>query len=363
MLIPDKAMLPTPNDIHSIILASLGVLLVVLSSVDLLSTTLHIARGGGPITQRLSHALWRTLLAIHQRRRIHCVLTHGGLVIVLMILLCWLLMLWFGWALIYVSDPSAVILSDIEQPVGFLDRLLFAGLVMFSLGQGSWAVDDPLWHTVSVLTVGSGVIFLTLAITYLVPFVSAAVDKRSLAGLLWAAGETPEELIDRACDAERAEALASMLQTLTERITQLSQKYLSYPMLYFVHSADLRLAIGPRIAALDEAISIMRHGCNHGVHVDPVTLESTSRSVTLLLDTLARLHLRSKPDEPRIPRLSKMSLPACFEPVSDATFAERMHDLRERRSTLAAFVRRDGWSWGDIFETEAVDPDEPKQDA
>ncbi len=86
--------------------------------------------------------------------------------------------------------------SDTNLPADLVGKIYFAGYTIFTLGNGDY---QPLggWRIVTVIANATSLIIVTLSISYLIPLLSAVVEKRVLAGRIsplptsTSAGEVP----------------------------------------------------------------------------------------------------------------------------------------------------------------------------
>ena len=91
----------------TVVLLSLGALLVFSALVDVAWTTVAAGSGAGPLSGRLGRTLWRGALALHGRRPSGPLLSAAGVAIVLAVLLMWITLVLLGWLLVR-ADRSMV---------------------------------------------------------------------------------------------------------------------------------------------------------------------------------------------------------------------------------------------------------------
>ncbi|HEY9884495.1 MAG TPA: hypothetical protein V6C98_12880, partial [Thermosynechococcaceae cyanobacterium] len=102
-------------------LGFLGLAIISVTGFDVLSTTLSISGGGGPITARVATGLWNLVLKQHHscrrdRQASHRRLTKLGYGIALSPIVIWLALIWMGWTLIFSATPEAVANAETEVP-------------------------------------------------------------------------------------------------------------------------------------------------------------------------------------------------------------------------------------------------------
>ena len=325
-----------------IILAGVGLVLVAVAVVDQYVTTIAV-RGGGPLSSRVVDMLWRP--AVRSRRMTHAILSWYGTLMVAAIVLTWIVLLYTGWSLVFLSHPDAVVSATTGEPVGLWERLYFTGYVVTTLGNGELRPGGLPWQIGTLLAALSGLGVITLAITFIMPVLGAVVHKRQVARTIHGFGATPADIVANGWDGTGFTALATHLANLVPELASLAQQHMAYPVLHHFHSEDRRTALAPMIAVLDDALTLLRYGVKPKHRLDAITLRATAEGVEVLLEALGAAHIdpsSDPPDEPSIDILRGMDIPT----VADDEYADATSELAQRRCLLIAFVASDGWHWG-----------------
>jgi Ion channel len=236
-----------------------GVALLVVTAVDALWTTVWLDGGGGPLTNCLSRGLWRSAHAVARPHR-HRLLSAAGPVILLAVFAMWVALLLAGWALIFLSSHAAVLDSRTQQPASVIGQLYFVAYSVFTLGNGDYVPQPGLWQLATAAMAGSGLFLITLAITYLLPVLSAVVEKRALASQINALGNHASQVVTTAWDGNGFAELAPQLMAVTSSLGRLAEQHLAYPVLEYFHTSDRQKASAPAIANLDEALTTICYG-------------------------------------------------------------------------------------------------------
>ena len=192
-----------------------GLAIVALALVDLLWTTIAAGSGGGPLTRRLGAVLWRGALALHARRPGHGLLASAGPVIVFSLFLSWVATVLAGWCLVFLSTEDAVRESSTGLAADVVDRIYFTGYTVFTLGIGDYRPGDGVWQLLTVAATGTGLVLVTVGITYLVGVASAVTERRQLASSIAALGDNAESILVRAWNGRDFGALRDHLVSLT----------------------------------------------------------------------------------------------------------------------------------------------------
>ena len=96
--------------------------------------------------------------------------------------------------------PRVRVVGDVGDRVGYQGsgrpgrEDLFRWLHHIHLGNGDYAPTGA-WRVVTMVASASGLMIVTLSITYLVPLLSAVVEKRALAGRISILGSTVPEMV------------------------------------------------------------------------------------------------------------------------------------------------------------------------
>jgi len=323
----------------STLLVLLGSVLLLLAAWDVFITTLTL-RGGGPVVRRVTRLAWSGLLALHRRGVRPGLLGFGGGLAVSLSLILWVILLAAGWGMVFAGLPGAVIDGSTGAPADLLSRLYFAGFNLFTLGVGDYRPSGPLAQALTVAASASGLLAITLTITYLGPVVSGGVSRRALAGEISLLGQTPDEII-KAARAQGADRFASRLQGLAPAILEMAEKHLAYPVLDYFHSPDPRLALPLRLAGLYEALLAL--SCGRDDHAKVV------RDYQAVLEAIEIYVRRLGPyaadgnDAPEPPAPDLGGLAVDHEKVVTVQTA-----AATTRRRLRSMVERDGWAWGDV---------------
>lgn len=328
----------------SAVLPLAGAALLLATAYDLIQTVFDVGQGGGPVTGRASRLLWWGVLGLRRWGTSHRTVEQLGIAVVLSVVATWLVGIWMGWTLVLNGEPLAVVATATGRPATFWERAYFAVSSLFVLGNGEFQGGTTGWRFVVGGTAVTGLLVVTLSITYLLPVIQAASERRQLAATIFALGDTPQEIVLSVWDGKDVSELHDHLTTLLPSLTSMGQRHLAYPVLHFFHSSSRRSAIAPAIAALDEALAIVRYGLDATEH-ESSSFTATRRAIGEFLPTLQLFPVGAEePPTPPLDRLRDCGLPIRQEDE----FARALESDRERRQLLLATVQEDGWEWDDV---------------
>ncbi|WP_412062232.1 potassium channel family protein [Rubrivirga sp. IMCC45206] len=255
--------------------AALGALVVVLAVVDVVWTTLAAA-GAGPLSRALGRAVWAAT-GHHP--------IAGPLTLVATAAL-WTGLFWLGWALVFMAEPGAVVSASTDLPATAWERVYFAGYTVITLGLGDFVPSTTGWRLATTVSAATGLIFITLGVTYYTSVLSAVVHRRRLASLVGALGESPAAIVANAWDGAGFNGLGSVLTTLADHLAQLDRQHQAYPVLHAFGEREPERAAPVQIARLAEALSLF--GAVTGDNrPPPAPLHAAAGAMGALLDTLA----------------------------------------------------------------------------
>lgn len=330
----------------NLLAAALGLLLLALLLADVTTTTLS-TRGSGPLSGQLAHRLWSAALWLHRRRESHGLLERMGVLILSATLAMWLLLLWLGWGLLFLAGSPAVVDSSSGTAAAWPQVFYFAGYTLITLGNGEFRPEGALWQLATVLTATLGFFVVTLAVTYLLSVLPVVVLRRQVASYLAGLGLEPQALVLRCWRSANCSGLADHVPTLAQGIGTLAQQHLAFPIVHYFHASRTSTVFSLRLAALDETLTILRHGLVDEREETARQLEPLRAAIDELLVSLQGDFLTASDEAPPPPSLEPLR--AAGLPVRDeAAFAEALRAEAGRRRKLLALVRQDGWRWAQI---------------
>lgn len=325
-----------------VLAGTLGVIVVGAAMLDVVWSTLSTS-GGGFLTRKMSHWLWQLALVVHRRVNSQRLLEASAPAIVLAVVGIWILLLWCGWTLIFSASPEAVIDATHRLPATLSDRIYFVGSTLFTLGIGDFVPGMPRWRVLTALASINGLFTVTLAITYVIPVVSAATAKRQLALFIHSLGDTASAIVANGWNGRDFAGLEPQLAQIAPMLLLHSERHLVYPVLHYFHPVESEAVLSTKIVALDDAVTLLTH-C---VREDVRPAENVLRALRYAQDVFLRRvqhHFATRRDEvPGVPGLD--SVRAAGVPLLEPTNLHRVfEDASERREWLSGLLYSDGWN-------------------
>lgn len=200
------------------------------------------------------------LLQVHRSHDSQRALAYAGPLIAILTVLGWILMSWTGWLLIFSAGTESLVRATTGEPADIWARLYFTGYTLFTLGLGDYRPEGAVWQVLTALAVGNGFMVISLSASYLIPLVSVATSKRSVALYIHGLGASPSQILTTMWDGRGFSSLSQHLVTLTLAIIQAGQQHLAYPVLHYFQSTEARAALTVQIAKLGEVLDLLEHG-------------------------------------------------------------------------------------------------------
>ncbi|WP_161887719.1 potassium channel family protein [Pontibacter russatus] len=321
-----------------------GIALVAVTATDLIYTA-FAPRGSGIISGPVTFAVWRLFFYAGRLTKGRAALTGAGVVIVFTILMTWVLLLWAGNYFIYASDKAAVVSSTSHIPADNLERIYFTGYTLSTLGNGDFVPGTDGWKIYTAFISFTGLMFITIAITYMVPVLSAVTRRRALSIRIASIGSSPQRILLDNWDGTDFKKLEDQFQSLTSEIIHQGQMHLSYPVLHYFQHEDKEASLLPNLAALDEAITILLLYIPERLRPEDQYLVPLRKAITTFLDSITSLYIN--PDKSDVPALEAGELRQAQVPLLQPDM-QAFGELSKRRRALKAMVEYNGWKWKEI---------------
>ena len=214
-----------------LLLAGLGLLVVVM--IDFVLTTI-----GASVRTILSGAVASGAFAALKglSRGSTKPLPHhaSGPVVMICVAAVWILGVWLGWTLVFLSDPTSVSWSATDEIAEFWGVFGHAGRQVSTLGSGSTDPEGTTWYVVGVLGAISGMIVMTLGVSFILTTTATVAGGRALCGLT------------EALDVADREAATTVLPALAEVVAGLN----SAPFALYYSSSVATRRLPNRLAVL-----------------------------------------------------------------------------------------------------------------
>lgn len=324
-----------------------GFLLLTLTVIDLLSTALA-PNGAGFITGRLSKGLWKVFQFFSRNVGTRRILEAAGPLITAFLLVNWLILIWAACTIMICSENESVMNMETNTPARLISKIYFTGYTLSTMGNGDMEPGDGFWEFFTAFFSFSGLILISIAISYLIPVLSAEIEKRRLSVYITTLGCSASEIIENNWNGQDAKALEAHFGRLTLMIIAHAQNHNAYPILHFYHSSNKKEAFALNLTNLDEALTLMLLHLSEAQRPGNSELFPLRKAISNYLITIKTAFVRAASEAPPLPVLTnfkKMNIPY----TSDSTELVRHYQQwEERRKALLGLIRDDGWRWEDL---------------
>ena len=332
----------------------LGIAVLLLVVTDLVLTT-FAPSGSGLFSDRLRRWIWSAFLKLSGRKGSSEILNYAGPVTVVIWLTGWMLLIWAGNALIYISDPDSIVSAANMRSTTWMEKVYFTGYTLSTLGSGEFIPYSTGWQFYSAFISFSGFIFITVALTYLYSVVTNDINRRKVSLKIYHTGSTPQEILLRFWNGRDFSRLTNDLTTISEQILQVAQNHMAYPVLHNFHSTKREVSLAINIACLDEALTLLLLYKPKDVAPSLPELYSLRSAITYYLQTLRNAFITPADEDPPAPEMGPLlanDLPLHGEPFHELTG----DDVKLRRKLLKGLLSSQGWDWNAIESYHSRDP-------
>jgi hypothetical protein len=329
----------------NLLLLCLGLVLVLAALMDALWTALWVDGGAGPITAQTTNGGWWVLSHLVPSKR-HTWLSLAGPLIQTLTVMTWVGLLGVGWVLIFSADPTSLVYARTPEPEPStpVDRIYFVAYTISTMGNGDLYPQRGGWSLVVAGASLSGMVLITMVISFLLSVISGVTTKQALAQQITGLGTSGSEFILHTWDGEGFGGLDLQLLSMSEGLGTLTEQQMAYPILHRYHGAAPQRDSAPAVVILDDALTILRYGIQETYRPPPALLQSARNTVQTYLKTLKSAAIYPAdclPPPPDLEPLRRAGLPV----VSDAEFARSLDDLAQRRRLLLGLVQSNNFRW------------------
>ena len=323
----------------------IGPLLYLGVLIDIIKTTLSM-QGGGWLTSSVSHTIWNFAFSLARGNPKSRILDHIGYTLLVLIVIIWVVLLWLSFFVLLQSTPDSVVNTTTHIPATTWQKLYYAGFVLSTMGTGDFIASTNLWRMVSDVYAVSGLIFITMSITYFIPVLSAVIKQRELSIGLNSLGRTPFEILNNGWNGRNFNRFIKQTSKFSKSISKHSQNHRAYPVIHFFHNPEPNSSIILQLTKLYEALLILQNGVKkdnlpHPQEIAP--LKDSLENYLEVVQDVSRLKVRNE-IPPKIYRNS-LNEGDFVEPSEVELSAEN----QKKRIVFLKLLKNAGWDWKIIY--------------
>lgn len=331
----------------TVFLVAVGICLISFALYDF-AVTAYIPSGEGPISERINHGVFDLFFWLAGRDGRNSKLAYVGLAVIFTLSLAWIIMIWTGFVCIYAAFPESILQGQNKTPTDLFEKIYHVGYTLSTLGIGDYVPGNNFWRIMTAITSFLGLVTITMSITYLVPVISNAIQKRALSLHISALGESAEQIIINSYNGENFQGISGQLSDLASMIFTYAQNHLAYPILHHMHNCNPSENVVLKLTALDEALTIILFHIPEELRPNRLEVQIVRRALTTYLKTVTHLEAANlAPDYAKFHLIEQYTGVKLLNTGGEAR--EKLYaSLEPRRKLLLGGVQADGWEWKDI---------------
>ncbi|WP_299813378.1 hypothetical protein [uncultured Roseibium sp.] len=167
----------------NVILLIAGILVLAVTAADFAFTTIS-ANKAGPLTRGAAAVYWYVFRLLARLPGESAALRLAGPVVMSGVALVWLALTFVGWLLIFRSYPEALVMKSTGEPADWASTFAFIGSALSTVGASNVQPSSALWDNLSTVAAVSGMVVLTLSVTFVLNITQTVVQGRGFTVLL-----------------------------------------------------------------------------------------------------------------------------------------------------------------------------------
>ncbi|MET0647750.1 MAG: potassium channel family protein [Pyrinomonadaceae bacterium] len=288
-----------------------GFVLLALIIFDIYATVLHSSARYGPVGESLNRVVWRMTRAVGfrlSRANRHRLLNMVGPLLLPLLIVVYVVLLTLAFALVYYPQIPGGFTYGVEHPEpGWVDAVYFSGVTLTTVGYGDLMPRTAPLRFLALFEAASGLIVITLAITYILTVYAALERKRAVAVSLYhQAGEGADVggFIAHHFVEGRFYGLRDALRTVTRDLQGLHESHIDHPVIHYFHPVEVYKGTPRVLFLLLETCAVIRAALDREENADlrnypeVRTLDAGVRHVLIQLVDSLDLERRVRPRRP-----------------------------------------------------------------
>ena len=326
-----------------------GILLYILTALDIIKTTLS-SSGGGFIANKIGKGVWHALFLLSGKKGSSKLLQYAGPSVLVTVLLVWVIGLWGGFFLMLLSDPDSIKESTSPELALPIEKLYYAGFVVSTLGMGDYIATTHTWRMVSNVIAFTGLIFITVSITYFVQVLSATALQNKLATYINGLGRTPQHILINSWNGKDFSALSDKVSDLCQMIIQHTMNHHSYPIIHYYHKINPQQSIIPTMARLYDAYCLLEHAVKEEAKLNELDRSMIDKAFQAYHQTMLTDFIKEPDPDLPTPEQSTEILKQRGIPVIDQQDIRSLSPQCTKQQILYAnLLKKEGWSWEQVY--------------
>ncbi|MUP47387.1 two pore domain potassium channel family protein [Gramella sp. BOM4] len=324
----------------------LGVLLYLGIALDILQTTLSM-QGGGWLTSRTSHFFWKCIYWLSGKNGESKIMGQAGYLLLASIVVLWVITLWLSFTCILYGMPGAIVDSSTKIPADFIDLVYYSGFSISTLGMGDYVPATNIAKVLTSFFSFTGLILLTMSVTYFIPVLSAVIEQRKLGIWLSTLGNSPQEIVLNAWNGKNFNPLLDKADDISSSIIKYSQQHRAYPVIHYFHNTDKETTVILQLARLHEALQILSYKIPDEYRPQDRLLKPLHTGFQNYFKVLLEVtHIKLKDTEPESSKLDALTGTEFFGEQKPQL--EVPQKIARHRKFFHSLIYLDGWTWDQV---------------
>lgn len=256
--------------------ATLGVLILLFVTIDIIWTTLWVDGGAGPLTNLTTSLIWKSLKKVDDKGK---VLKLSGPTILIATLLIWVGLAWLGWFMLLLFIENPLINTIDGRSLTRLDLFYFTGTILFTFGNGDYAPSPGIMQILTTLLSGYGMVILSLGISYVLNVMDGVVGKRTLARDISSIGRSAEEFLTTVYNGSEFYDISSYLDSISSNLNHTANQQQAYPLLSYYHGNDPNKSVAYLLPVLADSLFVVKYGLKGDPKIDDPFIQKTLLAV------------------------------------------------------------------------------------
>ncbi|HEX6183643.1 MAG TPA: potassium channel family protein [Pyrinomonadaceae bacterium] len=296
---------------ETFIYTAAGLVLLALIIFDIYATVLHSSARYGPVGESLNRSVWRLTRGLAfrlSRAHRHRLLNMVGPLLLPLLIIVYVVLLVLAFALVYYPHvPSGFTYSGGHGEPGWVDAIYFSGVTLTTVGYGDVVPRLTSLRFLALFESASGLIVISLGITYMLTVYGGLERKRAVAVSLYhqagdgadVAGFIAHHFVEG-----RFYGLRDALRTVTRDLQGLHESHIDHPVIHYFHPTEVYKGTPRVLFLLLETCTVIRAALDREQNEDlrnypeVRTLEAGVRHVLTQLVSSLDLERRERPRRP-----------------------------------------------------------------